>query len=157
MATPDNVHIRKATPADIDVLASFNASMAMETEGRSLDPDTIREGTKAVFDSPQRGCYLVAEAGGELVGGLLYMEEWSDWRNAAFWWVQSVYVRPDWRRRGIYRLLHSWLLEAAEANRGVCGVRLYVDKDNHIAQATYTSLGMSNTNYDLYEIDFAPP
>ncbi len=68
-----------------------------------------------------------------------------------------MYVRPDWRRRGIYRLLHSWLLEAAEANRGVCGVRLYVDKDNHIAQATYTSLGMSNTNYDLYEIDFAPP
>ena len=157
MTTQDHVDIRKATPADIDVLVSFNASMAMETEGRSLDRDTLTEGTKAVFDSPQKGYYLVAEADGEVVGSLLCMEEWSDWRSATFWWVQSVYVRPDWRRKGIYRRLHDWVHEAARASDGVCGVRLYVDKDNHIAQATYTSLGMSKTNYDLYEIDFAPP
>ena len=99
----------------------------------------------------------MAEADGEVVGSLLCMDEWSDWRGASFWWIQSVYVRPDWRRKGIYRRLHNWVYEAALAANGVCGVRLYVDKDNHIAQATYTSLGMSKTNYDLYEIDFAPP
>ena len=157
MTTPDHVNIRKATPADIDVLVGFNASMAMEAEGRSLDRGTLTEGTKAVFDSPQKGYYLVAEAEGEVVGSLLCMEEWSDWRNAIFWWIQSVYVRPDWRRKGIYRRLHKWVHEAAMSADWVCGVRLYVDKDNHIAQTTYASLGMSKTNYDLYEIDFAPP
>ncbi len=157
MATSDQVHIRKATPDDIEVLVSFNASMAMETEGRSLDTVTLRQGSQAVFASPQKGYYLVAEANGEVVGSLLCMEEWSDWRSGTFWWIQSVYVRPDWRRRGIYRRLHNWLHDAARDADGVCGVRLYVDKDNHIAQETYASLGMSRTNYDLYEIDFAPP
>ncbi len=157
MTTPDMVNIRKATPADIEVLVGFNASMAMETEGRFLDTDTLKQGTQAVFDSPEKGYYLVAEADGEVVGSLLCMEEWSDWRGATFWWIQSVYVRPDWRRKGIYRRLHNWVYEAALAADGVCGVRLYVDKENHIAQETYMSLGMSKTNYDLYEIDFAPP
>ena len=141
LTTPDQVQVRKATPADIDVLVGFSASMAMETEGRSLDTGTVEQGTKAVFDSPEKGYFLVAEADGEVVGSLLCMEEWSDWRSATFWWVQSVYVRPDWRRKGIYRLLHNRLYEAARATEGVCGVRLYVDKDNHIAQTTYTSLG----------------
>jgi len=89
-----------------------------------------------------------------VVGSLLVVNEWSDWRNSTFWWIQSVYVRPDWRRKGVYRKLHDWVYEAARSRPGVCGIRLYVDRDNHAAQATYTNLGMSKSHYDLFEIDF---
>ncbi len=158
MTTRIPAHIRRATPDDIEVLVGFNAAMAKETEGLSLDQDTLTEGTKAVFRSPEKGYYLVAEAGdGQVVGSLLCVEEWSDWRNETFWWIQSVYVRPDWRRQGVYRSLHNHVYEAAKATLGVCGVRLYVDRNNHNAQATYSSLGMTKSHYDLFEIDLAPP
>ena len=154
MTTQPEITIREARRTDIETLVSFNSAMAMESEGKSLDLATLTGGTSAVFDDPQKGFYLVAEVGGSVVGSLLVVEEWSDWRNSTFWWVQSVYVRPDWRRKGVYRTLHDWVHQAARARPDVCGIRLYVDQDNLPAQATYTSLGMSKSHYDLFEIDF---
>ena len=34
---------------------------------------------------------------------------------------------------------------------GVCGFRLYVERDNRNAQATYLALGMEETHYLLFE------
>ena len=146
--------VRKARPADVGTLVSFNAAMAKETENRSLDTDQLTNGTKAVFESPDKGFYLVAEADGRIVGTLLITSEWSDWRNGTFWWIQSVYVRPDWRRRGIYRTMHRWVDKAARSSLDVCGIRLYVHRANQPAQMTYASLGMAVTHYDLLETDF---
>ncbi len=128
--------------------------MARETEGKTLDETLLRKGVESVFQSSDKGLYLIAEAEGVAVGGLLITYEWSDWRNATFWWIQSVYVDSNWRRKGVYRALHDHVLEAARATDGVCGVRLYVDRDNHGAQQTYQSLGMTKSHYDMYEVDF---
>ena len=154
MTAQPEITIREARRADIETLVGFNAAMATETEGKSLDLATLIGGTTSVFDDPQKGFYLMAEVDGSVVGSLLVVYEWSDWRNSTFWWIQSVYVRQDWRRKGVYRMLHDRVHQAARSRPDVCGIRLYVDQDNLPAQATYTSLGMSKSHYDLFEIDF---
>jgi GNAT superfamily N-acetyltransferase len=150
----DNLIIRPARLDDVETLVGFSAAMASETEGRSLDRERLRRGTQAVFDSPDRGFYLVAEAAGQVVGQLLITYEWSDWRNGVFWWIQSVYVEPAWRRRGVYRRMHEYILEQAQACKDVCGVRLYVEGDNRDAQTAYQRIGMTPTSYRVFEDDF---
>ena len=149
--------IRPACLDDLEALVGFNAAMALETEGKTLDMQLLRQGTRAVFDSSQRGFYLVAEADGSPMGSLLITYEWSDWRNGWFWWIQSVYVKPEWRRMGVYSAMHRWILDTARSRPDVCGVRLYVDRNNDVARQTYLSLGMSESHYDMFEEDFAFP
>lgn len=143
--------IRRALPADADTIAGFNCAMALETEGKQLDPETISAGVNALFDHPEYGFYIVAEADRRIVACLLITYEWSDWRNGLVWWIQSVYVHPDFRRRGIYRQMYSFIKNLAQKQNNIAGIRLYVEKDNTTAQQSYRRLGMSETAYRLYE------
>lgn len=165
-----NISVRDATRADIDRIAGFQQAMAMETEGRTLDADTIRRGVTAVFDDPLKGFYIVAvvdegdcNSGGDsgddggvdkVVGSLLITYEWSDWSAATWWWIQSVYVDAAWRRKGIYRTLYEHILSMTDGRDDICGIRLYVERTNTVAQKTYSALGMSHSHYDMYEIVF---
>jgi GNAT superfamily N-acetyltransferase len=143
--------IRRATPADAETIASFNEAMAAETEAKTLDPATIRAGVRGLLTRPDLGFYLVAEDGGSFVGQLMITFEWSDWRNGLFWWIQSVYVSPEERRKGIYRRLHAHVTEMAWKEGGVCGLRLYVERENSTAMETYRRMGMLETHYLLFE------
>jgi GNAT superfamily N-acetyltransferase len=143
--------IRPAAAADAETIASFNEAMAVETEGKALDPATIRAGVRALLSRPDLGLYLVAEEDGRIVGQLMITFEWSDWRNGVVWWIQSVYVRPESRGRGVYRALHARVRSRALADGGVRGLRLYVERENAAAQATYRRLGMRETSYRLFE------
>ena len=145
--------VRPGTHDDLDALVASQLAMAGETEGKTLDAAQLRKGVIAVLGSPDKGFYLVAQTRDKIVGTLLITYEWSDWRNATFWWVQSVYVDPAWRRRGTYRAMHEYVRNAATVRKDVCGLRLYVDKDNHVAQLTYADLGMVSSRYDMYEMD----
>jgi ribosomal protein S18 acetylase RimI-like enzyme len=149
-----NVIIRPAQMSDVDVLVRFSAAMADETEHRKLDLARLREGTLSVLKSEKHGYYLVAETNNGVVGQLLVTYEWSDWRNGVFWWIQSVYVDPSARGQGVYGLMHASVLEQARRRSDVCGVRLYVEKENAAAQAAYRRLGMTLTPYQVYEQDF---
>ena len=153
-SSPQDVRVRPAQLSDLDVLVNFSAALAQETEGRKLDLDRLRQGTLAVLTSKERGYYLVAETKSQLIGQLLITYEWSDWRNGVFWWIQSVYVEPAMRRRGVYRTMHDHVLHEAQRRTDVCGIRLYVEKDNETAQAAYRRLGMHLTAYHVYEHDF---
>ena len=132
----------------------FNLAMARETEDRMLDPERLREGVGRALGDPRRGSYRVAELGGEPVGALLVTREWSDWRDAWFWWIQSVYVRPEYRGRGVFRALYDHIATEARSHKDVIGIRLYVDRGNTGAKRAYERLGMHPTDYDLYEIDW---
>jgi len=149
--TRENVQVRMASAADGDAFVRFNRAMALETEDKKLDEETVDPGVRAVFDDPARGFYVVAECASGVVAALMVTFEWSDWRNATFWWIQSVYVTPEFRRRGVYRRLYEFVRERARDEGGVCGFRLYVEKDNAAAQRAYESLGMSASDYLLYE------
>ena len=148
------IDVRRAVSADLETVVAFNLAMALETEGKSLDLDRLRQGVQQVLNSTQRGFYLLAEINRRVVGQLLITDEWSDWRNGYFWWIQSVYVATDCRRQGVYRALEDLVRDEAQRQGNVRGLRLYVDRDNHIAQRVYNSLGMSLSRYEMYEIEF---
>jgi GNAT superfamily N-acetyltransferase len=160
---PTDLTIRTATADDAEVLARFNEAMAEETEGKTLDPDTVRAGVKALLDDPTRGFYLVAvreeaAAGApaekmseRIRGALMITTEWSDWRNGVLWWIQSVYVRPEARRTGVYTSLHRAVRQRARNTDEVRGLRLYVERGNETARETYEALGMTETAYRMYE------
>jgi GNAT superfamily N-acetyltransferase len=143
--------IRPAQLSDTEFIARSNERMALETEHKVLPPATIRAGVARVLADPQLGRYFVAELDGQPVGCLMITYEWSDWRNGMFWWVQSVYVEPAHRGRGVYRSLYQHVKQVAAAEGGCCGFRLYVEKDNLRAQQTYQRLGMSPTDYLMFE------
>lgn len=143
--------IRIATSKDADSLVEFNQAMALETEGVRLNSQILKSGVEAVFRDDQKGFYVAAENAGSIVGGLMITFEWSDWRNRWFWWIQSVYVLPEFRGRGIYRRLYEFVLKKAEEQGDVCGFRLYVEKENTAAQQVYEKLGMETSNYLMYE------
>jgi ribosomal protein S18 acetylase RimI-like enzyme len=149
-----NITVRQARREDAGAITDFNLAMAAETEDKGLDADKLRAGVLTVFDHPDRAVYRVAEMNGEVVGSLMVTTEWSDWRNGTFWWIQSVYVRPEFRRQGVYRAMHEEVCSAAKAAEGVCGVRLYVERENTSAQQVYEAMGMSATSYRLFEVEF---
>jgi ribosomal protein S18 acetylase RimI-like enzyme len=149
-----NVTIRMARPSDADVIAAANAAMAWETEALRLDPGRLGEGVRALLRDPARGFYLVAEDAGRVVGQLMITTEWSDWRNGNFWWIQSVHVAPEHRRRGVFRSLYAAIEARARADASCCGLRLYVERHNERAKATYAALGMQAACYELFEVDF---
>ncbi len=144
--------IRRATPADAAVVCEFNAALARESEGKELDPATLAAGVRAVLADPAKGVYTVAERGGAVVGQMMLTYEWSDWRDGWFWWIQSVYVRPDARRGGVFRALYADALTRAAAEPEVIGIRLYMEPGNAHARATYTSLGMVEAGYEVFEL-----
>ncbi len=146
--------IRIGEAKDAKILTQFNIAMAQETENRQLDRATVTAGVRSLISNPDAGFYVVAQQGSEVVGALMVTYEWSDWRNRRFWWIQSVYVRPSHRRQGIFRKLFEGVRARAAARDDVCGLRLYVEQNNAVAQATYRSLGMDETHYEMYETEF---
>ena len=145
------MNIRLAEKDDIHALVGFNQAMALETEGKTLEASVLEPGVAAVFEDANKGFYVVADDGGLAVGGLLITYEWSDWRNRWFWWIQSVYILPEFRGRSIYRQMYAFVKQLARARGGVCGFRLYVEKANVHAQKVYEQLGMHESHYLAYE------
>ena len=146
--------VRAASETDTPFLVDCNAAMAFETEHKSLNREVLERGTRAVFDEPRRGFYRVAERAGVAVGSLMVTFEWSDWRNGDWWWIQSVYVTPQARRSGVFSALYADVETQARAAQGVVGLRLYVENENAVAQATYAALGMSDAGYRLLQTGF---
>jgi GNAT superfamily N-acetyltransferase len=143
--------IRRAIAADAPVIVEFNQRLAQESEGKTLDPDRLAAGVRAGLADPRKALYFVAEDDGSVVGQMMITFEWSDWRNGWVWWIQSVYVRADARRRGVFRALYEHVAGLARADREVIGLRLYVERENHAAQQTYLRMGMEWTSYLVLE------
>lgn len=149
-------NIRPGRLDDVERLVAFSQALALETEGRRLDTDRLQRGTRALLNSTVHGIFMVAERPqtNQVVGQLMITYEWSDWRNALFWWIQSVYVDQAWRRQGVFRSLHAKVIERAKADPGVCGVRLYVESENRIAKEVYRKVGLKPSSYAVFENDF---
>jgi GNAT superfamily N-acetyltransferase len=148
-----SLRIRAATPADRPAIVEFNRRLAVETEGKTLDPVTLDEGVSCALDHPDRLRYWVAEIGSpaHVVGQAAISREWSDWRNGWLWWLQSVYVDGPYRGRGVFRALFEQIRQEARSEGDVIGLRLYVEDSNEPARRTYRALGMIPGGYSVYE------
>jgi L-amino acid N-acyltransferase YncA len=149
------IRIRRARAQDAATIARNNRAMARETEDRHLDEDTVQTGVNEALASSRHGFYLLAERSGRVVGQTLITFEWSDWRNADFWWLQSVYVDPNERKSGVFKALYRQVLKEAEKDPKVCGLRLYVHRENRRARSVYLSLGMDQAQYEMFEVNFS--
>jgi GNAT superfamily N-acetyltransferase len=145
------IKIRPAVFTDVETIAQFNIALCRETEGRELDPVTVTNGVKRFVSESQRGRYFVAEIDGEVVGQAAHTFEWSDWRNGELWWIQSVYVHPAFRSKGVFRTLFMHIKELGEADVDCCGIRLYMERENDTARESYRRLGFSETGYVVFE------
>jgi len=151
-AAANGLIVRDAVLNDAETIARFNRALALETEEKSLDPATARAGVEKALSRPDLCRYFVAERAGEVVGQLMITYEWSDWRAKVCWWIQSVYVRPDCRRHGVFRGLYEHIVAIARQDPDVCGIRLYVERENQRAMKAYERLGMRPSGHVVYEI-----
>lgn len=149
MKNPDYTIVRGEVD-DIESIVQFQAKMAMESEGTTLDLEKVTKGVTAAMNDESKGIYWVAKVNGKAIGSLMVTREWSDWNNEWYWWIQSVFVLPDYRKHGVYKAMYSTLKEVAKENK-VSQIRLYVDKTNHPAQQVYQRLGMHESHYLMYE------
>lgn len=152
--THPSFQIQRATWEDREAIARFNQEMALETEDLQLPWDLVLSGVSRMLQDPQRGFYMLAKQHDQIIGQLAITTEWSDWRNANFWWIQSVYVRPQNRRQRVYSSLHQHIKTIAQNDPDVCGLRLYLEQDNQIAASVYRSLGMKASYYRFMEDAF---
>jgi GNAT superfamily N-acetyltransferase len=146
-----SLSIRRAGSADAAVVADFNRLLALESEGKTLDAAVLAAGVAAGLADPNKSVYFLAEEDGKAIGQIMYTLEWSDWRNGWFWWIQSVYVRAEARRRGVFRALYEHVEQASRADGNVIGLRLYVEQANHVAQETYRRMGMEAAGYFVFQ------
>lgn len=143
--------VRIANKDDISAIVEFQLLMAAETEDVELDKDTVTNGVTAVINDPTKGRYYVAEKKGKVIGSLLTTFEWSDWRNGTVLWIQSVYILPEYRRKGVYSNMYKHIKNLVLKDEKLNGIRLYADKDNEVAHKTYLKLGMNPDHYVTFE------
>lgn len=148
--------IRRADNGDAEVLAEFNCRLAMETENRALNRDTVLAGVKRGLALGDEVQYWVAEHeesdGWRVVGQLMLTREWSDWRNGWMIWLQSVYVHADYRRAGVFSTLFQRVAQHVRSQAENVSFRLYVEHENERAIATYERLGFQNAGYLVMEM-----
>lgn len=145
------MEVRKAKPSELNSIVSFQQKMAFETEELQLDQEVLNKGVQAVFDDSGKGTYYVAVENNEVIASLMITYEWSDWRNGQVYWIQSVYVLPEHRGKGVYKQMYLHLKEEVEKSPDIRGLRLYVEKDNVNAQKVYSKLGMDGEHYKMFE------
>lgn len=142
--------ISKGSITDIEAITDFQIAMALESEGTSLDRDVVSKGVSAVMEDESKGIYIVSKESDIAIGSVMITREWSDWNNAWYWWIQSVYVMPEYRGRGVFKAMYAKVRELAE-QQNVSQIRLYVDRTNTAARRIYEKLGMAECHYLMYE------
>lgn len=145
---PYELSVRIADSRDVEILAHSNMALAWETEKTKLSLPVVTKGVEELLANPRHGFYAVAEVNKQVVGCVF---EWSDWRCGLYWWLQSIYVAPEFRQKGVFSRLYDFLRERASQEKNVCGFRLYVERHNNVAQRTYRSVGMGEAGYEVYQ------
>lgn len=145
------IQIRPSNEDDEQIIAGYQVSMAKETESVDLDKSVVIKGVKAVLNDPSKGKYYVAIDDNEIVASLLITPEWSDWRNSWVAWIQSVYVVPEYRGKGVFKMMYNYILQMIKNDDNYAGIRLYVDLENKSAREVYAKLGMNGDHYQLFE------
>ncbi len=143
--------VKEASFSDADGIAGFQIAMALETENLQLDKILVQQGVNAVFEDTGKGRYFIALDDEKLIASLMITDEWSDWRNGYIYWIQSVYVLPEYRGKGVFKQMYLHIKALVQNDPALSGIRLYVDKTNHKAQKVYKNIGMNDSHYQLFE------
>ncbi len=144
--------IKRAGKEHLDILVDFNMKLAIETENRPLNLETLTKSMNAILEDERKGVYLILFEGEEALGQIAYVYEWSTWRNANYMWLTDLYIKPEHRKRGLFKIIYQHVMRLYEENPSVLGLRFYVDKGNTSVVPIYKKVGWKESNYDLWEI-----
>ena len=147
------ITVRKALLTDLPNIVS----LYLENSNRhwaDFNKQMLASGLRTLISSPSKGFQMVAEVEYDIIGMLRISPEWSPLRDSSFWWIENVYVKPNWRRKGVYRKMYKYVYDSAKGNPKICGIRLYTDQNNTAARKTYVETGMRGKLSELFEIDF---
>ncbi len=137
------VRIRAAEPADLDSLVSLLAALFSIEEDFVFDEPRQRRGLTLMLEN-ERGCVLVAEAEGRVVGMCSGQLLISTAEGGLSLLVEDVVVQEQWRGRGVGRLLIEAISGWAKANK-VSRLQLLADRNNIPARGFYRRLGWHTT------------
>lgn len=155
MSNTPGIVVRDANADDASRIAEYNRLLALESEGKALDMATLNAGVRRGLSHPALCRYFIAMADGRPVGTTMVTYELTDWRDGVLWWLQSVYVEPEFRRHGVFRAIYTYIEAQARRHGEVRGIRLYVHRENQRAMHTYESVGMEKADYVVYEHDWS--
>jgi ribosomal protein S18 acetylase RimI-like enzyme len=141
--------MRAATRADVDTLLAFTLQEVFEAEGTHKDAAGVRRGVEGAFQSPPRSAYWIVEsADRQPVASTSIVTEWSDFHGGDYWWIQSIFIRPEHRGRGLVDLMLDRLAVMAKA-AGALELRLYAHDSNARAFHVYRRCGFSDAPYTI--------
>ena len=142
----DSYAIRPATVEDSDLLVSFTLSEALDSERRALIRAEVQRGVAGAFATPPKARYWVVESGGRVVASASVVTEWSNFRGGDYWWIQSLYILPEHRGRGLVDVILRHLVGEAKAG-GAIDLRLYGYNTNARALRAYERFGFKQAPY----------
>lgn len=148
--------VRPATVDDFETLVAFTLAEARDAERRILDLEGARRGVRGAFQSPPRAIYWVAVAEDErVVASTSIVTEWSNFRGGDYWWIQSLYVLPEHRGKGLVDVLLAHVSTQAVAG-GALDLRLYGFDTNERALRAYQRCGFELSRYVVMTKPLAP-
>jgi len=134
------LNIREATCADVSLILRLVRDLAeYEREPDAVvatEDDLLRDG----FGAEPKFRVLIAEWDGTPVGFALYFYHYSTWLGRAGIFLEDLFVKPEYRGKGIGRALLTELARIAAQN-GYYGVKWEVLDWNQPAIDFYQSLG----------------
>ena len=151
------VVVRDATVEDVESIVDFNYRLAAESERKILDRDVLTSGVRRGFGHPELCRYFIAEVNGDPAGMTMLTYELTDWQDGVIWWLQSVFVRPRYRKSGVFRSVYDHIKALALASPDARALALYVKRYNQRAIETYKAMGMVDGDYDVMEYDLRAP
>jgi GNAT superfamily N-acetyltransferase len=141
--------IRRAHCGDLGALVDFALSEAEEAEGINLNREHVRKGIQAALEDESVAIYWVLQGSrDEIVGNISVVKEWSNWHAGYYWWIQSLYIKPEHRGRGLLERLVQTVRESAGKNKAL-DLRLYVHKNNDRAIRAYRKSGFVDADYRI--------
>lgn len=141
--------VRHASLKDLEKLVIFAREEAREAEGIKKETDTLRAGIITALKDKNIALYWVlVDQNDEPVGNISVLREWSNWNAGFYWWIQSIYILPEFRGKGYFSKLMETVKTEAKKMGGL-DIRLYVHKKNVRAIKAYLKSGFKESKYKM--------
>lgn len=143
------MRVRKAEFRDLSYLVEFTAKEAREAENSIKIPNTLEKGIKTALEDNNVATYWVLVDDSDTpLGSVSALKEWSDWNAGYYWLIQSMYLLPSQRGKGLMQLLLEAVRSEMNKKKGL-ELRLYVHKENNTAIKAYEKSGFIHSDYKI--------
>lgn len=139
--------IRKITSEDRDFfIAASKAFYASAAVAHDVPASYHLTTFEELMNSEVYQSGYILEVDGASAGYALVSKTFSHEAGGTVWWLEELYILPEYRGKGLGRSYFDFI-EKAAAENGVRRLRLEVEPDNTRAAKLYSDLGYKPLNY----------